>query len=385
MKRAEERRRSGPIHVLVVDDSAVVRQFMAGLLTREPGMAVAVAADPLIALRKMAQQRPDVILLDLEMPRMDGLTFLRRIMRQDPIPVVVCSGHAARGTEAALRALDEGAVEVVAKPKLGVRDFLRDTSLILLDTIRAAAQARPRRRLVPPAPRLTADAVLPPSRGPERRQPSEKIVAIGASTGGTEALRLILEAMPPDAPGIVVVQHMPELFTAAFARRLDECCRIEVREAASGDRVRRGRALIAPGNRHLMVVREGSGHAVRVSDGPLVCRHRPSVDVLFRSVAQTAGPYAVGVILTGMGDDGAQGLLEMQQTGAVAIAQDEASCVVFGMPKAAIAKGAVDAVLDLSLIPRAVLEEGFAAVRRPLPGSPAEPLTRSPAASRPRP
>ncbi len=347
-----------PIHVMVVDDSAVVRQFMSGLLSQQPGMSVTVAADPLIALRKMNQQRPDVILLDLEMPRMDGMTFLRRVMRESPLPVVVCSGYAGAGTETALRALDEGAVEVLAKPKLGVRDFLQETSVILLDTIRAAALARPhRRRRLVSAPRLTADAVLPRRSGQPRRQPSDRIVAIGASTGGTDALAQILEALPIDAPGIVVVQHMPELFTAAFAQRLNKSCRISVREAVDGDPIVEGQALIAPGNKHLMVDRNGNDHTVRVADGPLVSRHRPSVDVLFRSVAQTVGPYAVGVILTGMGDDGARGLEEMKQTGAATIAQDEASCVVFGMPKEAIARGAVDEVVNLSQISAAVLRK----------------------------
>ena len=349
--------RADPIHVLVVDDSAVVRQFMSGLLSAEPGMEVMVAADPLIALRKMESRRPDVIVLDLEMPRMDGLTFLRRVMRQDPIPVVVCSGHTGPGTDTALRALEEGAVEVLAKPKLGVRNFLHDSAVMLLDTIRAAAQARPRRRegLAPPPPRLTADAVLPRGHHAPRRAASERIVAVGASTGGTDALREILQALPPEVPGMVVVQHMPELFTATFARRLDEECRIHVKEAADGDRVAKGTALIAPGDRHLTVVRRGGGHGVRVIDGPLVCRHRPSVDVLFRSVAQAAGPLAVGVILTGMGDDGAQGLLEMKQTGAATIAQDEATCVVFGMPKEAIARGGVGEVVPLPGIPATLL------------------------------
>ncbi|MEM7349657.1 MAG: chemotaxis response regulator protein-glutamate methylesterase [Acidobacteriota bacterium] len=346
----DERVAAGRIRVLVVDDSAVVRQFMSGLIGQQSDMEVAVAADPLIALRKMSQRRPDVILLDLEMPRMDGLTFLRRVMQQSPIPVVVCSGYAAEGTDNALRALEEGAVEVLAKPKLGVRDFLHDKSVILMDTIRAAAHARPGRRSVSPTPRLTADAVLPRKPGRSATASSERIIALGASTGGTDALRQILQTLPETCPGLVIVQHMPELFTAAFARRLDQDCLIEVKEAVDGDRVLQGRALIAPGDRHLIVVRHGRGHAVRVVNGALVRRHRPSVDVLFRSVAQVAGPHAVGVVLTGMGDDGAQGLLEMRQAGALTLAQNEASCVVFGMPKEAIALGAVDEVLDLACI-----------------------------------
>ncbi len=324
---------------------------MSTALSARQGMEVMVAADPLIALRKMKSRRPDVIVLDLEMPRMDGLTFLRRIMRQDPIPVVVCSSHAAHGTETALRALEEGAGEVLAKPKLGVRDFLHDSAVILLDTIRAAAQARPRRRESLAPPRLTADAVLPRGHRAPRRAASERIVAIGASTGGTDALREILQTLPLEVPGMVVVQHMPELFTAAFARRLDEGCRIHVKEATDGDRLAQGTALIAPGGRHLTVVRRGDGHHAHLIDGPMVCRHRPSVDVLFRSVAQAAGAGAVGLILTGMGDDGARGLLEMKQAGAMTIAQDEATCVVFGMPKEAIARGGVDEVAPLSAIP----------------------------------
>ncbi len=354
MKSADLGDRRGPVLVLVVDDSAVVRQFMTALLSQQPDMEVMVAADPIIAQRKIRETRPDVILLDLEMPRMDGLTYLRRLMEEvDPIPVVVCSSHAESGTEAALRALDEGAVEVVAKPRLGVREFLHEAALILIDTLKAAAQAR-RRRMLPP--RLTADVVLPRRHGAPALGTAEKLVAIGASTGGVEALHLILGALPEDAPGIVAVQHMPGAFTAGFARRLDEDSRIRVREAADGDRVKRGTALIAHGDHHLTVVREGSRHVARLIDGPLVCRHRPSVDVLFRSVAQ-AGPAAVGVILTGMGDDGAAGLLEMRQAGALTIAQDEASSVVFGMPREAIARGAAHRVLGLADIPAALIAE----------------------------
>jgi two-component system chemotaxis response regulator CheB len=344
--------------VLVVDDSAVVRETMTAVLSRENDIRVIVAADPLIALHKMQKTRPDVILLDLEMPRMDGLTFLRKVMTEDPIPVVVCSTLAGPGTQVALQALEEGAVEVVTKRNLGVRDFLEESATRLIDAVRGAAKARipsQKKYFLPPAqPRLTADAVLPPSK-PALLTTTDKVLALGASTGGTEALREVLHAMPPDVPGLVIVQHMPELFTKAFADRLNQTCRIAVKEAEDNDRVLSGRALIAPGNRHLVLQRSGGHYIVRVVDGPLVSRHRPSVDVLFRSVAQCAGVNAVGVIMTGMGDDGAAGLLEMRQAGAITVAQDEASCVVFGMPKEAIARGAVDQILPLSDIPKAVL------------------------------
>ena len=354
-----------PLRVLVVDDSAVVREVMTAVLSQEPGVTVTVAADPIIALEKMKLARPDVILLDLEMPRMDGLTFLRKVMAEDPIPTVVCSGLAGRGTEAALRALEDGAVEVVTKPKFGVRDFLHESAVMLIDTVRGAAQARLRPRGSAAQRshlRLTADAVLPPIQQPSLTITTEKVVAVGASTGGTEALRGMLEAMPPDAPGLVIVLHMPEGFTAAFAQRLNQTCPLEVKEAANRDWVRQGRALIAPGNRHTVLVRSGAHYAVEVVDGPLVSRHRPSVDVLFRSVARAAGPNAVGVILTGMGDDGADGLLEMRRAGAATIAQDEATCVVFGMPKEAIDRGAVDEVVPLSRIPAAALKRACASL-----------------------
>jgi two-component system chemotaxis response regulator CheB len=346
------------LSVLVVDDSAVVRQAATTILSQDPGMVVTVAADPYIALDKMGRSRPDVILLDIEMPRMDGLTFLRKIMTEDPIPVVVCSGLAAKGTATAIRALEEGAVEVIAKPQLNVRDFLHDSANTLIDVVREAAEVRVRRRVAspsaPPVPlesrRHTADVVLPPParrRSDRQHAAADMVVAIGASTGGTEALRTILTSMPKDAPGIVIVQHMPERFTAAFAQRLDQICPITVKEAVPGDRVVRGQALIAPGNRHLLLHRHGTEYEVELVDGPRVSRHRPSVDVLFRSVAQAAGPHAVGVLLTGMGDDGAAGLLEMKRGGAATLAQDEATSVVFGMPKEAIERGAVDRVLPL--------------------------------------
>jgi two-component system chemotaxis response regulator CheB len=322
-------------------------------------MTVAAAADPLIAMEKMKRIRPDVILLDLEMPRMDGLSFLRKVMAEDPIPVVVCSGLAGPGTEAGLRALEEGAVEIVTKPKLGVKGFLEESATILVDAVRAAAHARLRTRRSPrPTSAPSGRQLVSPAAGSAAlRVTTDKVVAIGASTGGTEALRELLEALPPDAPGVVIVQHMPEVFTRAFADRLARICRVEVKEAADGDRVIEGRALIAPGNRHLRLHRSGAHYAVEVADGPLVCRHRPSVDVLFRSVAQAAGPNAVGVILTGMGNDGARGLLEMRRSGAATIAQDEATCVVFGMPKEAIAAGAVADVLPLQKIVTAILGE----------------------------
>jgi two-component system chemotaxis response regulator CheB len=342
------------IQVLVVDDSAVVRQVLEAVLSQEPDMAVMVASDPLIAQQKMARVRPDVIVLDLEMPRMDGLTFLRKIMAEDTIPTVICSGVAARGTEAALRALDEGAVGIISKPKLGVRNFLYESGLLLTDMVRSAARARISRRypvVDMPRPKAAPLQVRPRS----AEVTATGLVAIGASTGGTEALPEILSAMPLDAPGIAVVQHMPEVFTAAFAARLNQISQIEVREAEHGDRIEAGTALIAPGNRHMLVRRRGAHYSVEIGEGPLVSRHRPSVDVLFRSVARAAGADAMGVILTGMGNDGAQGLLEMKNAGAETIAQDEASCVVFGMPKEAIACGAVDLVLPLSRIAAGIL------------------------------
>ena len=342
---------AGQLKVLVVDESAVVRQTMLTILSGA-GMNVTVAADPLFALAKMERERPDVILLDLEMPRTDGIAFLRKIMAEDPIPVVVCSSLVGDGADIVMCALEDGALQVVAKPKLAVRQFLDDSTVTLVDALRGAARARvgaPRLRTAkpPPAqPKLTADAVLPLPRKRTLRLTTDKVVAIGASMGGTEALRTILQSMPVDAPGIVAVQHMPEHYTAAFTRRLNQICDIEVKEAASGDRVMQGRVLIAPGNRHTSVQRNGAQYVVRVSDGPLVSRHRPSVDVLFRSAAAEVGPNGTGVILTGMGDDGAQGLLETKQAGAATVAQDEATSVVFGMPHKAEASSSPKKSVD---------------------------------------
>ena len=347
------------IHVLVVDDSAVVRQVMQGILQMDPEITVSVAADPIIAFSKIERERPHVVITDLVMPRMDGLTFLSKIMAEMPLPVIVCSEVAHRRTEDAISALQLGAVEVIKKPTLGVRGFLEESKMMFHDVVRSAAQARvlPLPQTVP-APRNTADVVLPlgpiAKQRPHRRF-GEKIIAVGASTGGTEAIREFLQAMPEGCPGIVIVQHMPEMFTRAFANRLNRDCTIEVKEAAEGDRICPGQALIAPGNRHLLVQQGGSGYVARVEDGPLVSRHRPSVDVLFRSVANNVGGDAVGLILTGMGNDGAQGLLEMRNSGARTVAQDESSCVVFGMPKEAIRLGAASTVLPLALMAQSVL------------------------------
>jgi two-component system chemotaxis response regulator CheB len=343
------------LNVLVVDDSAMVRQVMQAILGINSRITVRTAADPLIAWAKMQKEPPDVVITDLEMPRMDGLTFIRKIMAEMPTPVVVCSGLAARGTELALRALEEGAVEVIAKPKVGVRDFLHESAVTLLDAVWSASLAQVRPRPMPAVPRLTADVVLPRKGKSRCAGAPNGIIAVGASTGGTEALRVFLTALPTDCPPVVIVQHMPEVFTRAFAERLNRECEIEVEEARDGDRLQTGRALIAPGNRHMLVNRSGEELAVQIIDGPLVSRHRPSVDVLFRSVAISVGSKAIGVIMTGMGDDGAQGLCEMKEAGAATIAQNEASCIVFGMPKEAISRGAVDAVVPLEQLASAAL------------------------------
>jgi len=354
------------LQVLVVDDSAMVRQVMQAILSTDLRISVKAAADPLIAWVKMQKDPPDVVITDLEMPRMDGLTFIRKIMLEMPTPIVVCSGLAARGTELALHALEEGAVEVITKPKVGVREFLHESAVTLLDAVWSAAQAdvRPRPRPgLAAVPRLTADAVLPRNGKPRGAGAPNGVIAVGASTGGTEALRVFLAALPTDCPPVVIVQHMPEVVTRAFADRLNRECRIEVEEARDGGRLRTGHALIAPGNRHMLVNRSGEELVVQIVDGPLVSRHRPSVDVLFRSVAISVGPKAVGVIMTGMGDDGAQGLCEMKEAGAATIAQDEASCIVFGMPKEAISRGAVNVVVPLEQIASAALNAQSALTR----------------------
>ncbi|SFV13709.1 two-component system, chemotaxis family, response regulator CheB [Methylobacterium sp. 174MFSha1.1] len=350
---------TAPIRVLVVDDSASVRQTLCQILATAPDIAVlGTAADPFVAARRIQEEVPDVIILDLEMPRMDGLTFLRKIMAQRPIPVIICSTLTETGSRTLFDVLEAGAVDVLPKPRVDTRQFLVESSVRVCDAVRAAARSRLRprqavRRTV--EAKLSADAVLPPPVPTRRVTGTEPIVCIGASTGGTEALRDVLELLPADSPGIVVVQHMPEHFTAAFARRLDSLCAITVKEAENGDAVLPGRALIAPGGRHLLVQRTGGTYTVAVKDGPLVSRHRPSVDVMFRSAAQGAGANALGILMTGMGDDGANGLLEMRRAGALTIAQDEESCVVFGMPKEAIERGAVAKVVPLDRIHQEIL------------------------------
>ncbi|HWR97055.1 MAG TPA: chemotaxis response regulator protein-glutamate methylesterase [Candidatus Methanoperedens sp.] len=353
---------AAPVRVLIVDDSSIVRQTLAEVLGSDPELSVlGTASDPFVAAEKIRHEVPDVILLDVEMPRMDGLTFLAKIMAQHPIPVVICSSLTEAGAETTLRALEYGAVDIILKPRFGARQFLEENRIRLLDAVKAAARARVHQlppRTERPGPKLTADAVLRRGAPDGLVRTTERVVVIGASTGGTEAIRLILEALPPEAPGVVIVQHMPENFTRAFAARLDGLCAVEVREARSNDSVIPGLALIAPGNRHTLLKRSGARYYVEVRGGPLVCRHRPSVDVLFRSAARYAGANAIGVILTGMGDDGARGMLEMREAGAATIAQDEESSVVFGMPKEAIRLRAVERVLPLGGIPAALLRLG---------------------------
>jgi two-component system, chemotaxis family, protein-glutamate methylesterase/glutaminase len=344
-----------PIRVLIVDDSAFVRQSLKELLEADPQIEViAVAADPYVAVERIKVQPPDVITLDIEMPRMDGLTFLEKLMSQHPIPVVICSTLSGEGSDVALAALTKGAVEIITKPKLGTKEFFEESRMRICDIVKSAAHARLSGRrpasTVKVAAKLTADAILARPNSSAMIQTTEKVVVVGASTGGTEALREFLQALPLDAPAIVIVQHMPEEFTNRFAQRLDQMCRITVKEAADNDSVIRGQALIALGNRHVLLKRSGARYFVELRDGPLVSRHRPSVDVLFRSAARYAGSNAVGVIMTGMGDDGARGMLEMKQAGAFNIAQDESTCVVFGMPAEAIKNGAVHQVVPLSQI-----------------------------------
>ncbi|MGB3813200.1 MAG: chemotaxis response regulator protein-glutamate methylesterase [Shinella sp.] len=349
------------IRVLIIDDSASVRQALTHVLEQDPDIEVmGAASDPFMAAKKIQEELPDVITLDVEMPRMDGITFLRKIMAQRPIPVVMCSSLTEEGSQTLMQALEAGAVDVILKPKIGAADHLAESGTRIREAVKGAAVARlgrNRREIAPgmPTAKLTADAVLPPPDGRAMAKTTEMVVCIGASTGGTEALRVLLEQLPANSPGIVIVQHMPDKFTAAFAQRLNTLCEMEVKEAVQGDPVLRGHVLIAPGDKHMMLERQGARYHVTVRQGPLVSRHRPSVDVLFRSAARAAGGNAMGVILTGMGDDGARGMNEMHQAGAYTVAQDEATSIVFGMPKEAIAHGGVDRILPLDQIAREIL------------------------------
>ena len=338
------------------------------MLSADPRIEViGAAADPLFAMQLMRRQWPDVIVLDVEMPRMDGITFLRKLMTERPTPVVICSSLTEHGAETTMQALAAGAVEIVTKPRVGVRAYLDGSAPQLLSAVKAAAQAQVRRLGAAPAqvqPRLSADAVLAAPSPRAMVATTDRVVAIGTSTGGTQALERLLTALPPVCPGVVVVQHMPEQFTAAFAARLDRLCAVGVQEARTGDRVVDGQVLIAPGGHHLLVKRNGAQYRVEVVDGPLVSRHKPSVDVLFRSVARCAGRNALGIIMTGMGDDGARGLREMFDGGAYTLAQDERSCVVFGMPREAIAHGGVVDVLPLDRMAPAIVDFAAGRLRR---------------------
>ncbi len=352
------------IKVLIVDDSALVRQILTEILGQDPGIeVVGSAADPYAAREKIKKLDPDVLTLDVEMPRMDGLTFLSNLMRLRPMPVVMVSSLTESGAAVTLQALELGAVDFVTKPKIDLAHTLDSYALEIREKVRVAARARVQERRTPPAAvkpvavgeKYSADVILQRQGQPRPFKTTEGIIAIGASTGGTEAIKEVLIRMPLNCPGIVITQHIPEAFSGPFARRMDSVATISVCEARDGQQVLPGHAYIAPGDRHLMLVRDGARYVCRLNDGPPVNRHRPSVDVLFRSVATNAGQNAVGVILTGMGDDGAAGLLEMKQAGARTVAQDEASCVVFGMPKEAIKRGAADRVLPLADISSAVL------------------------------
>lgn len=345
---------SHPIKVLIVDDSAVVRQGLTSILSYYPDIAViGSATDPYAAAAKISLLKPDVILLDVEMPRMDGITFLKKLMTQHPIPVIICSSLVGEGSDTQIRALEYGAIDIVAKPTRGTSQFIQSAQETIANAVRAASKAKISKLKLAKhvhvvQPKQNADAILPQRKQKAMLKTTEKVVVIGASTGGTQAITKVLQGMPADCPPIVIVQHMPEGFTRSFASRLNDICAINVKEAKAGDTLLRGHALIAPGNLHMLVQRSGARYFVSLKNGPLVSRHRPSVDVLFRSAAQVLGRNGIGVIMTGMGDDGARGLLEMRETGAYTLGQNEESCVVYGMPKEALKLNAtqVECALD---------------------------------------
>ena len=367
------------INVFVIDDSAIVRETLSRVLETDAEIKViGVAADPIIAMKKLQTITPDVITLDIEMPRMDGITFLRELMKTKPIPVVICSSMAESGSHNALKALEYGAVDLIQKPNVGTKQFIEESRILICDAIKAAVAGGTKKSLssslsrklgnlsantssikptrsIPAAEKQSSESLSEMPARQENIETTEKVVVVGASTGGTEALKTFLTGLPLNSPGMVIVQHMPEHFTSSFAKRLDSLCKVHVKEAANNDSVIRGTVLIAPGNRHTILKRSGSRYFVEVKEGPLVSRHRPSVDVLFSSTARYAGKNAIGVIMTGMGDDGSRGMLEMHNAGAYTIAQNEETCVVFGMPQKAIKAGAVDNTLPLDLIAEDVI------------------------------
>ena len=362
------------VKVLIVDDSAVVRQSLSVILKSDPQIEViGTAADPLIAVKKIQLEVPDVITLDIEMPRMDGLTFLKKIMSQNPIPVVVISSLTAKGTETAMKALQYGASEIIAKPAMNATQFFNEAKIMLCDAVKAAAQVKlkriktsptPQPRISMPSdfvvtPKLSADVILERGSLKTHIVDTEKIIVLGASTGGTEAIRFLLKQLPARTPGMAIVQHMPAGFTKSFADGLNKTSQMEVKEAENNDRIYQGRVLIAPGDKHLILKRICKEYVVELKEGPLVNRHRPSVDVLFRSAARYAGKNATGILLTGMGADGAKGLLELKETGAFTIAQDQQSSIVFGMPKEAIQLGAASKVLGISEIAPFIIDRTY--------------------------
>lgn len=353
--------------VLIIDDSALVRQTLELILSSDPEIEViGTASDPYIAVNKIQENIPDVITLDIEMPKMDGLTFLKKIMTQHPIPVVIISTLSQKDAESAILALEYGAVDVIEKPKINTKELLQQSKIQLCEKIKAASQCKVKKTRekqikahdIEYKEKYSADVILNKhNTSSSLIQTTDTVIAVGASTGGTEAIKYFLEHMPINSPGIVIVQHMPEMFTKQFAKRLNETCEITVKEAEHGESLISGYALIAPGNKHLLLKRSGAKYYVEVKDGPFVNRHKPSVDVLFRSVARYAGKNSIGIIMTGMGDDGAKGMLEMKEAGAYTIAQDEKSCVVFGMPKEAIKLNGVDKVMPLPDIPKHIISK----------------------------
>ncbi|MBC8412725.1 MAG: chemotaxis response regulator protein-glutamate methylesterase [Nitrospira sp.] len=354
----DKRRKDKTITVLIVDTSLRVRQTLEHIISSDPELTVITAADPLMAVRKIKLAIPDVITLEVAMQEMEGLPILKQIILKHSIPVILCSSLSERRSDTAQRVVEYGAVDIIERPELGIEKFFDESKVLICDTIKSAAISRAKKTPeFTTTPKLNADAVISKPEAKAIIQTTDKIVVIGASTGGTEALQILLKALPVNSPGIVIVQHMPERFTASFAKRLDSFCKVSIKEAKNNDSVIRGHVLIAPGNQHMILKRTGSRYYVELKDGPLVSRHRPSIDVLFRSAAKYSGKNAIGIIMTGMGDDGARGMLEMKQAGSFNISQDESTSVIFGMPKEAIRLGGVDIVLPLKKIAEEVISQ----------------------------